>query len=77
MLIVVPPLLLTARTRCDIVPVAIVPKSSEAGLTAMWPADTPVPVTALVEPPPLLLNTTLLLNAPTLVGMKLTCTVPV
>src|SRR5881628_3607900 len=52
----VPPLLLTTNTRCEIEPVAITPKSRLAGFTAIWPAVTPVPLTALVDAPPLEAN---------------------
>src|SRR2546422_1954371 len=60
----VAPLLLTTNTRCEIVPVAITPKSKLARVTAICPPLTPVPLTALVEVPPLLANTTLVLNVP-------------
>src|SRR3989442_7592676 len=73
----VPPLLLTTNTRCDVVPVAIVPKSRLAAFTAIWPPVTPVPLTAVVEAPPLLANTTLVLNAPAASGANATVTVPV
>src|SRR2546425_2944587 len=73
----VPPLLLTTNTRCEVVPVAITPKSRLAGFTAIWPPVTPLPLTALVEAPPLLANTTLVLNAPAATGANATVTVPV
>src|ERR1041384_1371865 len=62
LLTVVPPLLVTTNTRCDELTVATVPKSRLPGLTAIWPDVSPTPVTRLVEAPPLLLNTILLLQ---------------
>src|SRR5439155_12068277 len=77
LLTVVPPVLVTTNTRCDELTVATVPKSRLAGLTAIWPVVRPTPVTRLVDAPPVLLNTTLLLNVPAATGLKLTVTVPV
>src|SRR5207247_8634930 len=77
LLTVAPPELDTVNTPCVLVPVAIVPKFNAVGLTPICPGARPAPVTRLVELPPLLLNTTLLLNAPTATGRKLTFTVPV
>ena len=54
----VPPRLVTVKTRCDVATVAMVPKSSCAGATVIWPGVKPVPVTGLAELPPLLLKVT-------------------
>src|SRR2546425_1225299 len=64
----VPPLWDTTNPRCDVLPVAMVPKSRLAGFTAIWPPVTPVPLPALVDAPPLEANTTLVLNAPAASG---------
>src|SRR5206468_6854269 len=70
-----PPVLLTTNTRCEVVPVAIVPKSSDSGLTPICAGVKPTPLTALTEFPPLLLKTTSSLNVPAATGRKLTDTV--
>ncbi len=55
----------------------MVPKLKLAGVTPSLAGVMPTPVTRLVELPPLLVKTRLLLNVPAVTGMKLTLTVPV
>ncbi len=74
---VLPPVLVTVNTRCELEPVATVPKFNVLGVTTICPGNTPMPLRPLVETPPLLLNTTFVVNVPGVTGMKLTVTVPV
>ena len=52
-------------------PVASTPKFSVAGVTAMRPGVRLMPLTALVELPPVLVNTTLLVHVPVITVRKL------
>ena len=72
-----PPELVTTKVAWAVVPVAIVPKFKLPGLTIRWAGNSPVPVTAFVEPPPVLVKTTLLVIVPAADGEKLMSTRPV
>src|SRR5712691_5155867 len=69
-----PPWLVITKLACALEPTAIVPKLRLPGETPSWAGVRPLPVTLLVELPPLLLKTTTLLKLPALAGLKATCT---
>src|ERR1017187_10330493 len=72
-----PPKLVTTKVAWTVVPVAIVPKEKLPGLTIKLAGVRPVPVTAFVETPPVLVKTTLLVTGPAADGEKLMSTRPV
>src|SRR5437667_18890 len=72
-----PPWLVSTKLAWALEPTATVPKLRLPGETPSWAGVAPEPLTALVELPALLVNTTTLLKLPALVGWKVTCTWPV
>src|SRR6266567_7865317 len=68
------PRLVITKLAWALEPTATVPKSRPAGETPSWAGVRPLPVTVLVELPPLLVKITTLLKLPTLVGAKRTTT---
>src|SRR5882724_7980558 len=71
------PRLVSTRLAWALETTTTVPKSRPAGETPSWAGVKPLPVTVLVELPPLLVKTTTLLKLPALAGLKATCTWPV
>src|SRR6266700_1615029 len=72
-----PPWLVSTKLAWTLEPTAAVPKLRLTGETPSWAGVRPLPVTVLVELPPLLVKTTTLLKLPAAVGPKATCTRPV
>src|SRR5207249_7208573 len=72
-----PPRFVSTKLACALEPTATVPKSKLDGATANSPGVKPLPVTALVLLPPLLVKATPLLKLPAVTGVKLTATLPV
>src|SRR5882724_9488267 len=71
------PVLLTVNV-CDFVaPTDTTPRSALVGLTAMLPGVRPVPLTLLVDAPPLLLKITVPVTLPETAGANAMLTVPV
>src|SRR6266446_4148756 len=63
-----PPWLVITKLAWALEPTATVPKLRFAGETPSWAGVRPLPVTVLVELPPLLVKTTTLLKLPALAG---------
>jgi hypothetical protein len=72
-----PPRFVTVKLPCTFDPTAIVPNGMLKGETASCAGVNPIPVTLFVLFPPLLVNTTVLLNVPDTTGEKATATIPV
>src|SRR2546426_1887524 len=71
------PRFVTMKLACALLPTATMPKSRPGGETASRAGASPVPLSALVALPPLLLNSAWALKLPGCVGVKATCTSPV
>ena len=75
LLTAVPPELVTTKLACAVVPVTNMPKSHDAGVTAMRPGVSPDPLTILIELPPSLVKSTKPLNEAVESGANATVTV--
>src|SRR5258706_10633943 len=72
-----PPRLLTVKKLGTVLPAATVPKFRVTGVTLNTAGAKPLPVTGLVEMPPVLVKMTLVLKLAVARGRKVTVTTPV